>query len=124
MWYKRFGYKQPPSGGRGIGCFGIIFVSFLSFLPSVFLSAASGSPWFLLLSIPIAAIGFEFLDQRALNEPKRFRAARLKFHLASARRHIATGANHKAINSIRKAKIYGDIPSKLEEFSKENTDKL
>lgn len=116
MWYKRYGYKQPASDGGGLGCFGLFFIVSLTFVPSAFLVVRFESLWFLLVWLVFSIGGFELVDRYGFKNGQTIRRSRRKKHLKSASKHIKLGLNTLALEDIRKACIYGELPDELKEF--------
>jgi len=116
MWYKRYGYRHPSGGG--IGCIGAALPVLISLPIAVALVVLFRSGWPLLLVIPVSFLGFWIAEDRASHEGADIRQHRRQHHIDRARQQIAQGRNWRALESIRRARIYGPLPSDLAEFDK------
>jgi len=123
MWYKRFGFKYPDSSyAGGMGCFSMIFVYVASLSMAFFIAVFLQNGWLFFTVIPISFSGFYLAEKYASNEGDRLRRKRLKHHLDLAQVHISSGSTPKALESLRKAKIYGELPTELQEFEHRNNE--
>ena len=121
MWYKRYGYKQPASsGGAGIGCFALLFIFALSLVAACFIAIFIENAWGFVSIVPICVSGFILVDRYSLKEGDRFRGKRHKYHIRAAERFFESGDLAGALESIRRAKIYGKIPRNLREYERNN----
>ncbi len=121
MWYKRFGFKYPDSSyAGGMGCFSMIFVYAISLFMAFFIAVLMQNGWFFFTVIPISFTGFYLAEKYANDEGNRLRIKRFKYHLNLAQVHISSGATPEALDSLRKAKIYGELPKELQEFELRN----
>ena len=117
MWYKRYGYKQPSSN-NGIGCIGAAFSVFVAFSIAFGVTFLTGSDWFLWLGVPLTFFGFWVAENKFQNEGVLIRKRRFEYHVSKASRYIDMGKLGKAKESIRRAKIYGELPPALMEFDR------
>ncbi len=104
-----------------MGCFSLTVVSFVSLFISLAVSLYFNNGWLFLFVIPFSVIGFEVCDRYANNEGMRFRDRQRRNHIESAQKRIRAGAISDALESIHKAKMYGDIPDNLKEFELANS---
>ena len=123
MWYKRYGYKQPTSNGREIGCLFVIGIPLISFIISFAIAVYYKNHWLLLIVVPLSIASFEVVDRYVNNERERFREARRKKHLRSAIENMDAGGVDKALASIRRAKIYGELPNELKTYEQEHIER-
>ena len=123
MWYKRFGFKYPSSSyAGGMGCFSMIAVYVVSLSMAFLIAVILQNGWFFFTVIPISFFGFNLAEKYASDEGGRLRRKRFKHHLNLAQVHISTGSTAKALESLRKAKIYGELPTELQEFEHRNNE--
>lgn len=116
MWYKRYGYKHPSNHGDGIGCVAFLIVLIVSWSIPFLIAVLADSPWFLLLVIPLAIAGFECSIRYVQGEGARRKEKRQQHHIKKAVTYMDSGKKVKALESIRRAKIYGDIPPELQKY--------
>ena len=112
MWYKRYGYKQPSRNG-GIGCIGATLPVLVGIAIAFFATVLLHNLWFLLLIIPIAFAGFWIAERQSFGEGERIHQRRYTHHVREAYEHVMAGRKGDALESIRKIKIYGDLPADL-----------
>ncbi|WP_160151714.1 hypothetical protein [Microbulbifer sp. ALW1] len=117
MWYKRYGYRQPSSN-NGIGCIGAAFSVIAAFSIAFGVAFLTKNDWFIWLGVPITFVGFWIAENRFQNEGGLIRKQRFEYHVSKASRYIDSGKVAKAKESIRRAKIYGEIPQELKEFDR------
>jgi len=121
MWYKRFGFKYPDSSyAGGMGCFSMIFVYIVSLSIAILIAAFLQNGWLFFTVIPISFTGFYLAEKYANNEGSRLRRKRFEYHLNLAQVHISSGSTSEALESLRKAKMYGELPNELQEFELRN----
>lgn len=123
MWYKRYGYKQPKRiAVKGIGCISILCISLISFFISFCVAVPMQNAWLLIATIPLSIVGFEVFDRYASNKFLRLRKKRHKMHLERAYSSIELNSAADALEAIRRAKIYNDIPDDLKEYESKQRD--
>ncbi|MDM3872592.1 hypothetical protein QSV34_14660 [Porticoccus sp. W117] len=120
MWYKRYGYRTVSGDAGDIGCVAFLFIPLLSIGLAVALVYLFRLAWLGWLFIPFALVGFYFSSKYAAGEGRRRRTKRQALHIKKAHRYIEAGKTARALESIRRAKIYGKIPKELKEFEKHN----
>ncbi|WP_237060284.1 hypothetical protein [Microbulbifer sediminum] len=115
MWYKRYGFRHPTSNS-GLGFFSGLAVTIIAMLVSLGLVDAFDSYWLLLAAVPVAIAGFELLSRRPGKERNVVREERYRYHIEQAYAGIEAGDNDAALESIRRIKIYGELPAELQAF--------
>ncbi|WP_226642277.1 hypothetical protein [Microbulbifer variabilis] len=122
MWYKRYGYKHP-SGSGGIGCIGASLSVIVGFSLAFLISILLKNILFLWLGVPFTFIGFWVAEKSFADEGEKIRKRRFEYHIGKAKRYLQEGKKHKAEDSIKKAKIYGELPDEFKErkSSKKNS---
>ncbi|MFI2810929.1 hypothetical protein [Microbulbifer sp. YPW16] len=118
MWYKRYGYKHPASNSE-IGFFSGLAVTLAASGFACALVAIFDSYWFLLVAVPVAVAGFELLARRTAKDRNAMRDERHRYHIDQAYAYIEAGHKEAALEAIRRARIYGELPAGLQAFEKE-----
>ncbi|WP_139304846.1 hypothetical protein [Microbulbifer marinus] len=74
--------------------------------------------WFLWLGVPITFVGFWIAENKFQNDGNLIKRRRFEYHVSKANRYIEAGKVSKAKESVRRAKIYGELPPELMEFDR------
>lgn len=117
MWYKRFGFKFPQ-GRSSAETFLIVLVPPVAIFLVGLLAGITQNYYILWLIVPAIIGGFELVDRLFVERKSRIRIKRRKMHIKNALKYINSGRIDKAKESLRRAKLYGELPEELKEIDR------
>ncbi|WNO10804.1 hypothetical protein [Teredinibacter sp. KSP-S5-2] len=120
MWYKRFGFKFPQ-GRSGAETFLIVLVPPVAIFLVGLLAGITQNFYILWLIVPAIIGGFELVDRLFVERKSRIRIKRRKMHIKNTLKYINSGRIDQAKESLRRAKLYGELPEELKEIDRRLT---
>ncbi|MDN3638623.1 hypothetical protein QWY82_07380 [Simiduia curdlanivorans] len=116
MWYKRYGYKQPSgSGAATIPYVGITLFLVIICIPIIVIFKTLLP---LVVMIPVALAFFYIAEKVELSQGQEIQDQRRMHHLKNVTKNFFLGRKQETLESIRKAKIYGELPPQVKKIEK------